>query len=313
MSAAAPVTTRDQNEVVPPDEILAAGCWRQGSGEPLPARDPADGTLLATVHSASADDVDDAVRAGAAAAADLGWRDLLPAQRARRLHAIAAAVDADAENLALLQSMNTGKSMAETRALVASAAGTFRYFAAVAETVEDSLTPPRGLYATMDVHEPIGVVGAITPWNSPIASDAQKVAPALAAGNAVLLKPAEWTPLVALRLGRLADGTGLPPGLLSVLPGPGEVTGEAIVAHPGVGASRSPAAPALAGGSARSPPRRSCPCRWNLVASRLRSSLTTPTSIRRSPGSCSASSPRPGRAASPVRGCSSMQGGTTRY
>lgn len=101
--------------------------------------------------------------------------------------------------------------------------------------MEDALTPPRGPYLTMSVHEPIGVVGAITPWNSPIASDAQKIAPALAGGNGVVLKPAEWTPLVSLALGRLIMESGLPAGLVSVLPGPGRVTGEAIVRHPGVG------------------------------------------------------------------------------
>lgn len=115
----------------------------------------------------------------------------------------------------------------------------FRYFAAVVETAEDQLTPRRGPYLTMSIHEPIGVVGAITPWNSPIASDAQKMAPALAAGNAVVLKPAEWTPLVSLVLGRLVTDTitdhGFPPGLLSVLPGSGAVVGEAVVCHPGVG------------------------------------------------------------------------------
>jgi aldehyde dehydrogenase (NAD+) len=87
----------------------------------------------------------------------------------------------------------------------------------------------------MSVQEPIGVVGAIAPWNSPIASDAQKIAPALAAGNAVLLKPAEWTPIVSLALGRIVTDAGLPPGLLSVLPGAGSVVGEAIVTHPAVG------------------------------------------------------------------------------
>jgi aldehyde dehydrogenase (NAD+) len=94
------------------------------------------------------------------------------------------------------------------------------------------VTPSRGDYLTMTVHEPYGVVGAITPWNSPIASDAQKIAPALAAGNAVVLKPAEWTPLIALKLGRICTAAGLPPGLLSVLPGRGAVTGETIVRHP---------------------------------------------------------------------------------
>ena len=218
-----------------PDEILVGGRWRRGGGAEIVSLTPADGTEIARLHGADAADVDEAVRAGAAAAADPAWRDLLPHQRARYLSRIADLVEQNAARLAALQTLDTGKSIRETSALVASAHGTFRYFAAALETLDDALTTPRGPYVTMSLHEPIGVIGAITPWNSPIASDAQKLAPALAAGNAVLLKPAEWTPLVSLALGRLISASGLPPGLVSVLPGPGRVTGDAIVRHPGVG------------------------------------------------------------------------------
>ncbi|MET7996717.1 aldehyde dehydrogenase [Amycolatopsis sp. NPDC005232] len=218
-----------------PDEILVGGRWRTGAGPVLEPVDPATGEVLARIHGASTADVEEAVAAGERAAADPAWRDLLPHQRARYLHRIAELIDANAEQLAGLQTANTGKTLTETRALVASAAGTFRFFAAALETHESALTPSRGEYLTMRVHDPIGVVGAITPWNSPIASDAQKVAPALAAGNAVLLKPARWTPLVALAVGRLATEAGLPAGLLSVLPGSGSEVGDAIVRHPGVG------------------------------------------------------------------------------
>ncbi|WP_329520343.1 aldehyde dehydrogenase [Spirillospora sp. NBC_01491] len=217
------------------DEILVGGRWRRGGGEVLETRDPATGEVLARLHGAGVADVDEAVRAGAAAAADPAWRDLLPHERARCLVRIADLIAERADDIAALQTADTGKSINETRALVASAQGTFRYFAAALETLEGALTPSRGPYLTMSVHEPVGVVGAITPWNSPIASDAQKVAPALAAGNAVVLKPAEWTPLVSLALGRLITDAGLPPGLLSVLPGPGRIIGDAIVRHPGVG------------------------------------------------------------------------------
>ncbi|MGI5323886.1 aldehyde dehydrogenase [Actinomadura nitritigenes] len=217
------------------DEILVGGVWRRGSGAEFASLSPLDGTVIARLHGADAADVDEAVRAGAAAAADPAWRDLLPHERARFLVRIADGIAASAERLAALQTRDTGKSINETRALVHSAQATFRYFAAALETLEGDLTPSRGPYLTMSVHEPIGVVGAITPWNSPIASDAQKIAPALAAGNAVVLKPAEWTPLVALALGRVIEEAGLPAGLLSVLPGPGGVTGDAIVRHPGVG------------------------------------------------------------------------------
>ncbi|MFP1625242.1 aldehyde dehydrogenase family protein [Streptomyces sp. 5K101] len=219
-----------------PTDILIAGQWRRGAGEPVDTVDPATGRLLATVHSASADEVAEAAEAAAKAMADPAWRDLLPHERARLLHRIAELTEGAADELSALQTADTGKTLAETRALALSAAGTFRYMAAALETAEDSVTPSRGAYLTMSVHEPIGVVGAINPWNSPVASDAQKIAPALAAGNAVLLKPAAWTPLVSLALGRLItralDEFGLPTALLSVLPGSGRVVGDALVRHP---------------------------------------------------------------------------------
>ena len=137
-----------------------------------------------------------------------------------------------AEDLAQKQRLDNGKPITETRALVASAAATFQFFAAACETLEDSLTPARGDFLTMSVHEPIGVVAAITPWNSPIASEAQKLAPALAAGNAVIIKPAEITPLMALELAAICEQAGVPAGMISVLPGKGSVLGDALVRHP---------------------------------------------------------------------------------
>ncbi|WP_326769348.1 aldehyde dehydrogenase [Streptomyces sp. NBC_01591] len=219
-----------------PTDILIAGQWRRGAGEPLDTVDPATGRVLATVHSASADEVAEAAEAAAKAAAAPSWRDLLPHERARLLHRIAELTEGAADELSALQTADTGKPLTETRALALSAAGTFRYMAASLETAEDTVTPSRGPYVTMSVYEPIGVVGAINPWNSPVASDAQKIAPALAAGNAVLLKPAAWTPLVSLALGRLItralDDFRLPTALLSVLPGSGRVIGDAVVRHP---------------------------------------------------------------------------------
>ncbi|MFD9502631.1 aldehyde dehydrogenase [Streptomyces sp. NPDC060035] len=219
-----------------PTDILIAGQWRRGAGAPLDTVDPATGRVLATVHTASADEVDEAAEAAAKAAADPAWRDLLAHERARLLYRIAELTEQAADDLAALQTADTGKTLTETRALALSAAGTFRYMAAALESAEDSVTPSRGPYVTMSVYEPLGVVGAINPWNSPVASDAQKIAPALAAGNAILLKPAAWTPLVSLALGRLItralDEFHLPTALLSVLPGSGRVVGDAVVRHP---------------------------------------------------------------------------------
>ncbi|MEV0321204.1 aldehyde dehydrogenase [Streptomyces sp. NPDC050658] len=224
---------------IPADEALIAGRWRRGAGAPVDTVDPATGRAIATVHAVTPDEVAEAAEEAARAAADPRWRHLLPHRRALLLHRVAELIDESADDLAALQTADTGKALTETRALVASAAGTFRYTAAALETSEEALTPSRGDYVTMSVHEPIGVVGAINPWNSPVASDAQKLAPALAGGNAVLLKPAEWTPLVSLALGRIVsralDELGLPAGLLSVLPGRGSIVGDAIVRDPRVG------------------------------------------------------------------------------
>jgi len=220
---------------LPPGEILVGGEWRTGRGAEVRPINPLDCSPLGELRGADEADVRLAVERGAAAAADPAWRDLLPHQRAPYLVRIADAMEARAERLARLQTLNTGKSILETRALVASAVGTMRYFASVCETWDDDLTAPRGDYLTLSVQEPIGVIGAINAWNSPIASDAQKIAPALAAGNAVVVKPAEWTPWVSLELGRIITETGLPDGLLSVLPGPGRVVGAALMADPGIG------------------------------------------------------------------------------
>ncbi|MFF7603326.1 aldehyde dehydrogenase [Streptomyces mirabilis] len=219
-----------------PTDILIAGQWRRGAGEPLDTVDPATGRVLATVHTASAGEVGEAAEAAAKAAADPAWRDLLAHERARLLHRIAELTEQSADELAAVQTADTGKTLTETHALALSAAGTFRYMAAALESAEDLVTPSRGPYVTMSVYEPLGVVGAINPWNSPVASDAQKIAPALAAGNAILLKPAAWTPLVSLALGQLItralDEFRLPTALLSVLAGSGRVVGDAVVRHP---------------------------------------------------------------------------------
>jgi acyl-CoA reductase-like NAD-dependent aldehyde dehydrogenase len=148
------------------------------------------------------------------------------------LHRVAQLIRDEAESLAQKQRLDNGKPINETRNLVASAAGTFQFFAAALETLEESITPSRGAFVTMSVHEPMGVVAAITPWNSPIASEAQKLAPALAAGNAVVVKPAEVTPLMALELARICEQAGVPKGIVSVLPGRGSVIGDAITQHP---------------------------------------------------------------------------------
>ena len=212
--------------------ILVGGEWRPGRGAAYATRYPADDSVNAELYAASTADVEEAVQAADAAWRRPDWRNLKPHERASVLYKISSLIRARAEDLAQLQRKDNGKPITETRALVASAAGTFQFFASACETNEEALTPPRGDYLTMSVHEPLGVVAAITPWNSPIASEAQKLAPALAAGNAVIVKPAEVTPLLALELGRICEEAGVPRGVVSVLPGKGSVIGDALVKHP---------------------------------------------------------------------------------
>jgi len=212
--------------------ICIAGVWRQGGGAQYHTHYPATGEIVGTLNAASPDDVEEAIQGAHKAFLESGWAQRKPHERAAVLHRIAQLIREKAEDLAQLQRLDNGKPINETRALVASAAGTFQFFAAACETLEETITPSRGDYMTMSVHEAMGVVAAITPWNSPIASDAQKVAPALAAGNAVVLKPAEITPLLSLELARICDEAGLPKGLMSVLPGKGSVIGDLITRHP---------------------------------------------------------------------------------
>jgi betaine-aldehyde dehydrogenase len=220
---------------MPDGRLYVGGVWEEGSGAEIVSTFPADGSENRRLRGASRADGERAIARALKAQADPSWRGMKAHERARLLHRIADGIEAAAPRIAQIQTRDTGKTLRETTALVASAAGTFRYMTAALETLDDALTVPRGDYLTMSVHEPIGLVAAITPWNSPIASDAQKVAPALAAGNAVLLKPASWSPLVALELARIVEAAGLPPGLFSVLPGAGREIGNLLVEHPAIG------------------------------------------------------------------------------
>ncbi|HEY4319100.1 MAG TPA: aldehyde dehydrogenase [Herbaspirillum sp.] len=217
------------NDILP---ICIAGQWRQGRGDRYATLYPATGEAVAHLNAASLDDVEEAIQGADLAFRTSGWAQRKPHERASVLYRIALLIREKAEELAQLQRLDNGKPIAETRNLVASAAGTFQYFAAACETMEETITPMRGDNLTMSVYEAMGVIAAITPWNSPIASEAQKIAPALAAGNAVVVKPAEVTPLLALKLAEICIEAGLPKGLISVLPGKGSIIGDAITLHP---------------------------------------------------------------------------------
>ena len=207
--------------------------WVEGSGEPFVSTNPADGSEIAQISAASPADIDSAVAAARAALSNPAWRDLKPHERARLLYRVGELIDADLERLARVQMQDNGKTLKECRQQVASAAGTFRYYAGACETFESEVTPPRGNYWTMTVREPVGVVGAITAWNSPVTLDAHKLAPILAAGNAAILKGSEVTPLISLEYAEIVLKAGFPPGVVNVIAGAGE-PGRWLVEHPGV-------------------------------------------------------------------------------
>lgn len=213
--------------------LLIGADWVRGTGAPLTTVDPATGEINATLPTAAAAEVDRAVEVAAAAHRQAAWTSLLPHQRADHLHAVSRLLLERAELLARIVMHENGKTLSESRSQVRSAAGIFRYYASLCETLVSEVTPPRGPYLSLTQHEPHGVVAAITPWNSPVNLAAEKLAPALAAGNAVVLKPSEVTPLVSLELGKLCLDAGVPPGIVGVLPGAADTSAE-LVRHPGV-------------------------------------------------------------------------------
>ena len=192
---------------------------------------PATGELVATVHATTAAEADAAVTR--AAAAQHGWAALAPADRARLLRCFAVLVDENREQLARLEVEQAGHTLANARWEAGNVRDLLDYAAGGVERLSGRQIPvPGGIDITF--LEPLGVIGVIAPWNFPMPIAAWSVAPALAAGNAVLLKPAETTPLTALRLAELALDAGLPEHLFQVLPGAGDVAGDALVVHPGV-------------------------------------------------------------------------------
>ncbi len=193
--------------------------------------EPATGRVLQAVDETTTDELDGRIEE--AAAAQGRWAAAPPQQRAETLASIAAAIEHEAEHLAQLEARNVGMPINDARGAITGVGATFRYYSAGPERLLGHTIPVAG-GVDMTFREPIGVVGAITPWNFPLSIAAWKIAPALAAGNAIVLKPAELTPLTALELERIATEAGLPPGLLSVVNGTGPTVGRALVDHPHV-------------------------------------------------------------------------------
>jgi acyl-CoA reductase-like NAD-dependent aldehyde dehydrogenase len=187
--------------------------------------------VLAEIPRAGPEQVDEAVaRAKAALPA---WRTIEPARRAAILRSVADAIESELEALAVLEARNAGKAIGDARGEMAMVVDTFRYYAGAPERLLGDTIPVAGGQA-FTVREPVGVVGLITPWNFPLTIAAWKLGPALAAGNTVVLKPAELTPLTALRFADLALAAGVPEGVVNVVVGPGSTCGRRLVEHPDV-------------------------------------------------------------------------------
>lgn len=224
------------------EQMFIDGRWQAAAdGETFPVFNPATGEVIAQVAAGGEREVDAAVRAARAALTAPAWAGLTPYARERVLMKLADLIEAHADELAQLETLNQGKLLPWSHAIeVGGSAQWLRYMAGWATKIEGQTFdvsipfPPGTRYRTSTQRVPVGVVGAIVPWNFPLAMAMWKIAPALACGNTVVLKPAEETPLTALRLAELALEAGLPPGVLNVVTGDGPRCGAALARHPGV-------------------------------------------------------------------------------
>ncbi len=203
------------------------------SGATFETRNPATEELVTLVAEGGVEDVDRAVRAARAAFDGGAWPKMRPADRARLLHKLGDLILANADEIARLETLDNGKPIFESRHVdIAMVAGCFHYFSGWASKLTGDTTSVNPNVFTYTLREPVGVVGAIIPWNFPMIMVGWKAAPALAAGNTIVIKPAAETPLSAIRIAELAIEAGFPPGVFNVVPGRGSVAGEALVKHP---------------------------------------------------------------------------------
>jgi acyl-CoA reductase-like NAD-dependent aldehyde dehydrogenase len=222
-----------------PVELYINGQWRpSASGATLSDYNPATEELLAEIAAGTAEDVDAAVKA-ARVQLNGGWGALPGVARGQILNRVADLIERDAARLAALEAVDIGKPLGQPMILdIPNAAATFRHFAGWADKITGSSIPTAGYMGrpthSYTIREPVGVIGAIVPWNTPLMIAAWKLAPALAAGNTLVVKPAEDAPLSILWLGKLLAEAGLPPGVVNIVPGVGLVAGNALVEHPDV-------------------------------------------------------------------------------
>jgi 5-carboxymethyl-2-hydroxymuconic-semialdehyde dehydrogenase len=195
---------------------------------------PTTNEVLGAIPQGSSEEVDKAVGAANHAFKDKGWSETAADHRAEVLFAVASGIERHIDDLARTETLNTGIPITQTRSQVHRAAENFEFFAEVATKLQESAFPVGDEFLNYTVHEPVGVAGLITPWNTPLMLETWKVAPCLAAGNTCVLKPAEWTPLSANMLATIMQEAGVPDGVFNIVHGIGEVSGAALVEHPGV-------------------------------------------------------------------------------
>jgi len=214
-------------------KLLINNRWvNSQSGKTFATINPATGDEICQVAEADAADVELAVKAARAAFEQGPWRKTSGPERARLLNRLADLIEKNADELARLESLDNGKPLAAAKSFdVAATIGCYRYFAGWADKVMGKTIPVEGPFFCYTRHEPIGVCGQIIPWNFPMVMQAWKLAPVLATGNTTVLKPAEQTPLSALRIGELILEAGFPQGVVNILPGFGPTAGAAIAHH----------------------------------------------------------------------------------
>ncbi len=223
----------DSRVAVTATQLLINNEWTNSkSGKTFPTLNPATGEEICQVAEADAADVDIAVAAARKAFDEGPWRSISAAERGRLLNRLADLVEKHADELAALESLDNGKPVKVARAAdVELTIACYRYYAGWADKVQGKTIPIQGNYFCYTRHEPVGVVGQIIPWNFPLLMQAWKLGPALATGNTIVMKPAEQTPLTALRIGQLIVEAGFPPGVVNMLPGYGPTAGAAISGH----------------------------------------------------------------------------------
>jgi aldehyde dehydrogenase (NAD+) len=214
-------------------KMLIDGRWvDSASGKTFPTTNPATGEVITDVAEGDKTDIDRAVKAARKAFEQGPWRKMSARERGRLLHKLADLIERNAEELAMLETLDNGKPINDSRnADLPLVLDCYRYYAGWADKIEGHTIPISGPFFTYTRHEPVGVVGQIIPWNFPLLMQAWKWGPALAAGCTIVLKPAEQTPLSALRVGELAMEAGFPPGVVNIVPGYGETAGAAVAEH----------------------------------------------------------------------------------